>query len=178
MLPLVILDVQDAIDQPVWTDKNNPHYLDVICKLLAHWRAENRPVIHVKHNEATPTSSYHIHGPWNAIKQEVVPLPDEPVITKEQNCAFINTDLDKTLKEIGASGFVLTGVVIHNSMDATIRAGKALRYRIILPRDATTAVPVRSPSGESWDARTVFEMTLAILGSEYADVTHSSELLK
>jgi hypothetical protein len=35
---LIILDVQDAIDQPVWNGKNNPGYLAVIMRLLAHWR--------------------------------------------------------------------------------------------------------------------------------------------
>jgi hypothetical protein len=36
--PLIILDVQDAIEQPVWNGKNNPGYLAVIMRLLAHWR--------------------------------------------------------------------------------------------------------------------------------------------
>jgi nicotinamidase-related amidase len=68
-------------------------------------------------------------------------------------------------------------VVIHNSMDATVRVGKALGYRIILPSDATTAVPVIGAQGSSWDAATVYELTLAILGGEYAQVLTSSELI-
>lgn len=176
-LPLIILDVQDAIDQPVWDGKNNPGYLAVIQRLLAHWREKGWPVIHVKHDEPTPTSSYHTHGPWNAIKREVAPIAGEPVIAKEQNCAFIATELDAVLKDMGTDRLVLTGVVIHNSMDATVRAGKALGYRIILLSDATTAVPVRAPDGKTWDAATVQELTLAILGSEYAEVMKSDELL-
>jgi len=176
-LPLIILDVQDAIDRPVWDGKNNPGYLAVIQRLLAHWRDRGWPVIHVKHNEPTPTSSYHTHGPWNAIKQEVAPVAGEPVIAKEQNCAFIGTGLNAVLKGMGADALVLTGVVIHNSMDATVRAGKALGYHIILPSDATTAVPVRAPDGKTWDAATVQELTLAILGGEYAEVVTSDELL-
>lgn len=72
---------------------------------------------------------------------------------------------------------MLTGVVIHNSMDATVRAGKALGYSIILPSDATTAVPVIGKNGKSWDANTVHELTLAILGDEYANVMSSDEVL-
>lgn len=53
--PLVILDVQDAIDQPVWNGKNNPNYVTIIQRLLAHWRQKNWPVLHVKHDEPTTT---------------------------------------------------------------------------------------------------------------------------
>ncbi|WP_425404396.1 isochorismatase family protein [Hwanghaeella sp.] len=177
-LPLIILDVQDAIDQPVWKDKSNPGYLAAIERLLAYWRERHWPIIHIKHDEAVPTSTYHTHGPWNAIKKEVAPQPGEPVIVKHQNCAFIGTDLDAVLKRIGATRFVLTGVVIHNSMDATVRAGKALGYTILLPSDATTAVPVTSKDGGRWDARTVQDLTLAILDGEYAQVTDTDALIQ
>jgi len=175
--PLVVLDVQDAIDQPVWNGKNNPGYVAVIQRLLAHWRRNGWPVLHVRHDEPTPTSTYHTHGPWNAIKKDVAPIAGEPVVVKRQNCAFIGTELDEVLRGLGATRMVLTGVVIHNSMDATVRAGKALGYDIILPSDATTAVPVAGPDGSSWDAETVYGLTLAILGSEYADVMSSRDVL-
>jgi len=85
--------------------------------------------------------------------------------------------LDATLTQMQVKRLVLTGVVIHNSMDATVRAGKALGYSIILPSDATTAVPVVGANGKSWDATTVHELTLAILNDEYADVMSSDEVI-
>ena len=176
-VPLIILDVQEAIDQPCWDGKSNPGYLEVIQGLLDHWRSNGWPVIHVKHDEQTPTSSYYLNGPWNGIKQEVAPMTGEKVVIKQQNCAFISTELDTVLKDMQARHFVLTGVVIHNSMDATVRAGKALGYRITLPSDATTAVPVIGPHGKTWDATTVHELTLAILGGEYAEVMSAEEVI-
>ncbi|MCA1298873.1 isochorismatase family protein [Stappia indica] len=176
--PLVILDVQDAIDQPVWDGKNNPQYLAVIMRLLAHWRLNGWPVLHIKHDEPTLASSYHTHGPWNGIKAEVAPIAGETVIAKQQNCAFIGTELDRVLRDTGTNRLVLTGVVIHNSMDATVRAGKALGYDIILPSDATTAVPVVGLNGKSWNAETVHDLTLAILSGEYAKVMTSDEVIK
>ncbi len=176
-IPLIVLDVQEAIDQPVWDGKNNPGYVSAIQSLLAHWRRNDWPILHIKHDEPTPTSTYHTYGPWNAIKEDVAPQDGETVIVKQQNCAFIGTDLDAVLRGMGASSFVLSGVVIHNSMDATIRAGKALGYKIVLPADATTAVPVRAKSGKRWDAATVYELTLAILDDEYADVTTSDDVI-
>ncbi|MFJ4111869.1 isochorismatase family protein [Pseudomonas sp. NPDC089758] len=176
-IPLVILDVQDAIDRPNWDGKNNPGYLAVIQRLLGLWRSNGWPVLHVKHDERTPTSSYYVHGPWNGIKNEVAPVEGETVIIKQENCAFIGTELDAILTRMRVERLVLTGVVIHNSIDATVRAGKALGYSIVLPSDATTAVPVLGPHGKSWDATTVHELTLAILGDEYADVMSSDEVI-
>lgn len=176
-IPLIVLDVQDAIDQPVWADKNNPDYVKAIQKLLVHWREKGWPVLHIKHHEPTPTSTYHTHGPWSGIKSDVAPIKSEPVIIKEKNCAFVNTELDATLKSLTADRFVLTGVVLHNSMDATIRAGNALGYHIYLPTDATTAVSVKAADGKSWDAQTVFDLTAAILGSEYAELTTTDQLM-
>lgn len=177
-IPLIILDVQDAIDRPNWDGKNNPGYLAVIQRLLAAWRTHGWPVLHVKHDEQTPTSTYYAEGPWNGIKTEVAPIAGEPVIIKQQNCAFINTKLHATLQQMQVTRFVLTGVVIHNSMDATVRAGKALGYSITLPSDATTAVPVVGVDGKCWDAATVYELSLAILGGEYAHVMLADEVLE
>ncbi|MBA1192128.1 isochorismatase family protein [Pseudomonas entomophila] len=175
--PLVILDVQDAIDLPCWNGKNNPGYLEVIQRLLAHWRSNGWPVLHIKHDEPTSSSPYFTYGPWNGIKKEVMPIEGEAIVTKHENCAFIGTELDHLLREMQAKRFVLTGVVIHNSMDATIRAGKALGYSIILPADATTAVPVIGHQERSWDADTVHALTLAILGAEYATIMSSDDVI-
>ena len=101
----------------------------------------------------------------------------EAVIIKHENCAFIATRLDAILRSMQVKRIVLAGVVIHNSMDATIRAGKALGYEIILPADATTAVPVNRLNGTCWDAFTVYELTLAILGTEYAQVMSSEDVI-
>ena len=176
-IPLIILDVQDAIDQPAWDGKNNPGYLGVIQQLLTVWRCNRWPVLHIRHDEVNPASSYHTHGPGNRIKKEVMPIDGETVVAKQQNCAFIGTELDRLLKDMQTDTFILTGVVIHNSMDATIRAGKALGYQIILPADATTAVAVASPDGRSWDAESVYDLSLAILGGEYAEVTTADQVI-
>ncbi len=175
--PLVILDVQEAIDQPVWDGKNNPDYLNSILRLQSHWRDRKWPIIYIKHDEANPASTYHNFGPWNGIKTEIAPAADDIVISKTQNCAFIGTGFDRALKDFKADGFVLVGVVIHNSMDATVRAGKALGYKICLPMDATTAVPVTGISGRAWAAADAFDLTLGILDGEYAQVMTSDAVM-
>jgi len=174
---LIILDVQKAIDDPKWASKNNPGYVDKIVDLLAAFRAASLPVIHIRHDEPNPASTYHTDGPGNAFKPEVAPLPGEPVIAKNVNCAFIATDLEKYLHDHGITRLIFTGVVIHNSMDASIRVAHCLGFDVILPLDATTAIDVTDAKGARHAAQTVFDLFAAVLGSEYCALSTTDDVI-
>tara|TARA_R110000824_G_scaffold259299_2_gene448076 strand:- start:950 stop:1294 length:345 start_codon:yes stop_codon:yes gene_type:complete len=76
---LIVLDVQKAIDDPRWESKNNPGYIDAIANLLAKFRAASLPVIHVRHQEANPASTFYANGPGQPFKDEATPVDDETV---------------------------------------------------------------------------------------------------
>jgi nicotinamidase-related amidase len=170
---LIVLDVQKAIDDPRWNSKNNPGYADVIAKLLAKFRAANLPVIHVRHEEANPASSFYVDGPGLPFKDEALPLDGETVIAKQQNCAFVGTSLEKHLHDRGIKRLIFTGVVIHNSMDITIRMAHCLGFENWLVLDATTAIDVRDANGKTFAAQDVFDLYAAVLASEYCSLTDS-----
>lgn len=174
---LIILDVQKAIDDPRWNSKNNPDYADVIAKLLAAFRAANLPIIHIRHEEANPDSSFYVNGPGQPFKDEAQPIDGETVITKQQNCAFVGTTLEKHLHDRGIKRLIFTGVVIHNSMDVTIRMAHCLGFENWLPLDATTAIDVTDANGKRFDAQTVFDLYAAVLASEYCHLTQSEDVL-
>lgn len=174
---LIVLDVQKAIDDPRWNSKNNPGYANVIAKLLAEFRAANLPVIHIRHEEANPASSFYINGPGQPFKDEAQPIDGETVIAKRQNCAFVGTSLEKHLLEHGIKRLIFTGVVIHNSMDVTIRMAHCLGFENWLPLDATTAIDVTDTHGKRFDAQTVFDLYAAVLASEYSKLTTSDDII-
>ncbi len=175
---LIVLDVQKAIDNPKWASKNNPGYVDTIVDLLTAFRAASLPVIHIRHDEPNPASTYHTGGPGNAIKAEVAPLASEKLIAKNVNCAFIGTNLEKYLRGQGITRLIFTGVVIHNSMDASIRVAHCLGFEVILPLDTTTAIDVIDANGARHDAQTVFDLFAAVLGSEYCTLSNSQDVIK
>lgn len=174
---LIVLDVQKAIDDPRWNSKNNPDYIDAIAKLLAKFRAANLPVIHIRHEEANPASSFYAGGPGQPFKDEAAPLDGETVITKTVNCAFIGTDLEGHLRNRGITKLIFAGVVIHNSMDVSIRVAHCLGFDVYLPLDATTAIDVIDATGKRFDAQTVFDLYAAVLASEYCQLTNSIDLI-
>ena len=174
---LIVLDVQKAIDDPKWDSKNNPGYADVIATLLAEFRAANLPVIHIRHEEANPASTFYARGPGQPFKDEALPLDGETVITKTVNCAFIGTDLEAYLREQGIKRLIFTGVVIHNSMDVSIRAAHCYGFEVFLPTDATSAIDVTDARGRLFDAQTVFDLYATVLASEYCTLTTSAEVI-
>jgi Isochorismatase family len=47
---LIVTDMQEAIDDPRWGPRNNPGAEANIAALVAAWRAEKLPIIHVRHD--------------------------------------------------------------------------------------------------------------------------------
>ncbi|MBB3061719.1 isochorismatase family protein [Microbulbifer rhizosphaerae] len=174
---LLVVDVQLAIDHFSPHLRSNPQAEEHIAALLRYWRAQSRPIIHIRHSSRFPESPYHADSPYFAFKPEVAPEAGEVVVTKRENCAFIGTELHDTLTQLAASELVVTGVVINHSVDATVKVGAALGYRIYLPEDttATFATPLRD--GTLIEAEQLQEIFLSNLQGEYAQICHSRELM-
>ena len=120
------------------------------------------------------------------ISGETIPCPmplapgdvdGETVITKTVNCAFIGTDLEQHLRDRGIKRLIFTGVVIHNSMDVSIRMAHCLGFDCHLPLDATTAIDVTDTNGKTFAAQDVFDLYAAVLASEYCTLTQSKNVI-
>jgi len=107
---LLIIDVQQAIDDPVWSKegpRNNPDAECNISRLLECWRMSARPIFHIRHNSVKPVSPYRPDQPGNAFKDEARPVDGETVISKTTNNAFIGTDLETLLRTAGIDTLVI-----------------------------------------------------------------------
>ena len=174
---LMIVDVQRAIDAPVWGRRGQPEAEANIAALLAAWRERGWPVIHIRHDSTEPQSPYRPNQPGHAFKPEAMPMDGEPVIAKRTNSAFIGTDLGDRLAKGGHQCLVVAGVLLENSVEATVRMAGNLGYRVLLPADATASIDRRDRNGRHWPAEDVHALTLSILDGEYATVTDTRGLL-
>ncbi len=77
---LIVIDVQAAIDDPRWGPRNNPGAEDNIARLLARWRTEGLPLIHVRHDSVEPGSPYALGAPGHRFKACATPLEGERVV--------------------------------------------------------------------------------------------------
>ncbi|WP_160151900.1 cysteine hydrolase family protein [Microbulbifer sp. ALW1] len=174
---LLVIDVQQAIDHFDTGNRNNPDAERVIAQLLQHWRECGLAVIHVRHASKFPESPYHQDSPYFDFKRDVVPLGNERVFTKSENCAFIGTELGDWLNGEGINELVICGVLTNNSIDATVRVAAGLGYGVLIPADATAAFPLPRLDGKFVAAEDVHWIFLSNLDGEYGRVCSAEQLL-
>jgi nicotinamidase-related amidase len=177
---LLVIDVQKAIDAPYHAidgPRNNPDAERHIAQLLAAWRQDHRPIIHIRHDSGTPSSAYRPGQEGNNFKTEVGPASGETVIAKKTNSAFIGTELEGHLRECGVRTLVVTGVSTNNSVEATVRMAGNLGFDTYLVADACFTFARRDFHGRLRTADEVHSMSLANLHNEYCIVLDTASVL-
>jgi nicotinamidase-related amidase len=177
---LLIIDFQQAIDDPIWAKfgpRNNPDAEKNIAKLLAAWRASNRPIFHIRHDSTEPESTFRPDRPGHAFKPEATPLPGEAVIPKQTNSAFIATPLRELLEQNGIRTVYVAGVITNNSVEATVRMSGNLGFETYLIEDACFTFARPDYNGRLRSAEEVHAMSMANLDGEYCRVIRTASLL-
>lgn len=174
---LLIVDVQNAIDAPVWGRRGQTSAEANIARLLTVWRERGLPVFHIRHDSTEANSPYRPGQAGNDFKAEVAPVGEEAVVAKRTNSAFIGTDLEARLREAGITELVITGVLLENSVGATVRMAGNLGFEVLVPAGAVASIDRTDRNGKTWPAEDVHALALSILDGEYASVVEVQDLL-
>lgn len=174
---LIVIDVQQAFDNPRWGARNNPQAEQNIARLLAAWRATRRPVIHVHHRSLRADGLFHAEAPGSAVKPEALPLDGETVIYKNVNSSFIGTDLEARLRAEGIGTVVLVGITTDHCVSTTTRMAGNLGFDALIVSDATATFERTGVQGQHFSAQTMHETALASVNGEFAQVHDTAQLL-
>ena len=138
--------------------------------LLARFRDEGRPVIHVRHEFPTADAPFFRPGAGGAvIHASVAPLASEPVVAKQQINAFAGTNLQAQLEALGVKDLVVAGAMSHMCIEGATRAAADLGYRVEVIHDAC-ATRDQEFNGRRVAAADVHAASMAALGFGYAKV--------
>lgn len=170
---LLVIDVQRAFDDPVWGARNNPGAEEQVAALLSSWRAQQAPIIHVRHRSSSPQGRF--RGRQLAFKPQATPIEGEPVIEKTVTSAFIGTDLEQRLRGGGVQALVIAGLTTDHCCSTTARMAANLGFRVWFVADATATFERTAPDGGRIDAATMHRTALASLSGEFADIVDSEE---
>ena len=173
---LLLVDVQQAFDDPSWGPRNNPGAEAAIARLLAAFRDKGLPVIHVKHDSVEPQSTLRPELPGNALKPEAAPLTGEPLFSKSVNSAFIGTDLEAHLRERGIEFLVIAGFITNHCVSTTARMAGNLGFGVTVVEDACATFDFKDADGVI-PAATMHRIGLAELRGEFAAIRAVDEVV-
>ena len=174
---LLIIDVQQGLDDPALGERSTPRAESNIARLLATWRRQGWPVIHVHHDSTEPRSKLRPELPGNACKREALPLDCETVFRKNVNSAFIGTPLDSHLREQGITDLVVAGLTTDHCVSTSVRMAENLGYTVVLAGDACAAFERTGHDGQHYPAETVHQVSLVTLEDEFCSVQSTDTIL-
>lgn len=175
---LLVVDVQKGMD--VYAERynrNNPDLERNIARLQSAWRKTGRPVIHVQHLSKEPQSPLRPGQPGVEIKDEVRPLPGEPVVQKSVSSAFIGTTLEEDLRRRGLTTLIVVGMQTNMCVSTTARMAGNLGFTTYVVSDATATFDNTGPNGQRYASELLHDVALADLNGEFSTVIDTKTVL-
>ncbi len=176
---LILVDIQKGFEnEAYWGGNRNNRDAEKKCaQLLSVWRKLQLPVFHIMHGSRNPNSPLHPSQPGFELHDSIVPIPNEPVIVKDVNSAFIGTGLEEELKQKRVDTLVIAGLTTNHCISTTTRMAGNLDFKTYLVGDATATFDRKGPTGEIFEAELVHQTALASLHEEFATVINTHSLL-
>jgi nicotinamidase-related amidase len=156
---LLIIDAQAAGEGPAEGAGDGREVEKAIAALVAAWRAEALPLAHV----GVPA---------------IPPLDGEIVIVRNATSAFVGTDLEARLDELGATTLVFCGALTSHALEASARQAADLGYQVFVVADACRAADTVDLRGRLWPAEDVWALALSRLKGETATIVDAATTLR
>ncbi|MBB3225167.1 cysteine hydrolase family protein [Pseudoduganella umbonata] len=175
---LIVIDVQnDYFPGGKWEQAGMDAAAANVAALLAHFRARQAPVVHIRHEFPSEDAPFFTPGSEGAaIHPTAAPAPGEPVLLKHHINSFRDTPLLDTLKEHSVEEVVICGAMSHMCVDACTRAANDFGFAVTVVHDACASRDlefdgVRVPAAHAHAA------FMAALGFAYARMSSAGQFI-
>ncbi|WP_214763006.1 cysteine hydrolase family protein [Exiguobacterium sp. s146] len=177
VVPLLIIDVQQAFHDPSWGNRNNPMFEANTARLISTWEEANQPIIYVQHVSQVSESLFYFQKDGHLFQDFIRPCEQDTILTKQVNSAFIGTNLQELLEAYQARSIIVTGLITNHCVETTARMAGNLGFGPIVVSDATATFDRRSLSGSLIPADVIHDVSLANLNEEFADIQTTDEVI-
>jgi nicotinamidase-related amidase len=163
---LLIIDAQEVAEGPRSGGGDGTDIETNIGALVAAWRTEDLPIVHVGKPPIAPFAFV------------VPPLEGEIIIERNATSAFVGSDLEARLDELGATTLVVCGTLASHALEASARHASDLGYQLFVVADACRAADAVDLRGRLWAAEEVEALALACLKGETATIVDVAMTLR
>lgn len=176
---LILIDIQKGFeDIEYWGGQRNNQEAEInAAKLLNIWRKYDLPTFHIKHCSTNPNSKLAEGNAGNEFQEAIKPLPEEIIIKKNVNSAFIGTDLKEQLEKQRISKLVIVGLTTDHCVSTTTRMAGNFGFDTYLVNDATATFAKKGFDGQRYSAETIHDTAIASLKDEFATIITTEALL-
>jgi nicotinamidase-related amidase len=174
---LIVVDMQKGFDDPYWGPRNNPEAEYNGLRLLAHWRRLQQPILFAMHCSTSPFSPLRPGQPGHDAKVGFEPRPNERVVAKQVNSAFIGTDLQARLQAQGIGHLTIFGLTTDQCVSTTVRMASNLGFHTTLVEDACACFDQTMRDGTRLEAALIHNVHVTTLLTEFAEVITTDELV-
>jgi len=175
---LIVVDVQKGFDDAsYWGPRNNPDCESNIEELIAAWRAQDWPIVFVRHDSKTPSSPLAASSKGNRFKEAIKGEPDLLVVKDVHTAFYGDPDLDAWLKEHGISGVAICGIQTNMCCESTARMASDLGYEVLFVADATHTFDIVTETKKVYRAREIARYTMLTIDAEFGKVVRTSDLV-
>ncbi|HAP54427.1 MAG TPA: cysteine hydrolase [Spirochaetaceae bacterium] len=146
--------------------------------VIEEFRRRNLDIIYIQHISQSPTAGFFLPNTEGVkIHSNVYPNKKDKIFIKHFPNSFRDTGLDEYCVGKGIDSLVIAGMMSHMCIDATVRAGYDLGYKIIVLSDCCATKDLKL--GERVvRAEDVHLAHMAAIKGTFADVTTVDEYIK
>ncbi len=177
MKALLIIDMQMEMQHRIdaGMDCVNPDAAQRISELSTFFRDRSWPVIHIRHSDPNPASSMHENGAGYPPMPCAEAAKGDIVFYKHTSSAFVSTGLHAHLTEQKITDLVVVGAVAGFCVNSAVRSGCDLGFNMTVVEDAVIGFSLPDLKQSAQD---IFDMTMAHLKADFADVITSDGILR
>jgi nicotinamidase-related amidase len=173
---LVVVDVQQGFDDPVWGPRNNPACEENVAALIEAWRAKGQPIVYVRHDSSESESPFTPGQRGNEF-QEILSGEPDLLVVKSVNSAFHgDPDLARWLRAEGIERIAVCGIQTNMCCETTARVAANLDFEMTFVLDATHTYDLPAyDGGGTISAEELSRVTASNLDPEFGRVVDTRE---
>ncbi len=156
---------------------NNPECQDRLVALLNAFRAAGRQVAFTRHDSLEPDSPLKLALPTGGQLEGLETGPDDIVVEKNVNSAFIGTTMEADLAARGIRRLVVAGYFTNFCVETSVRMAGNMGYDVYLAHDACATCNRLDLNGVDHEPELLHDLSVAAMNGEFCTALDTDTLI-